>query len=194
MAHDPWGNGSTLNIAFGTENPPFKRWCTHFHLGAQAPLSFDGWISKSPLLWMNGVRVLTVLFAIEDEMFDANMGVFANVTAPRSCSRVDFVTRDQHRSPNTGHGRRIADRQNVMQARHFDKQLTVLLNNWWLDKVWTNFWHMSKFCPIFVHVLSKFCQCPIFVKIIEILLGFVKFLSMFCPKNLFIVQVLSTVS
>ena len=30
---------------------------------------------------MNGVRVLTVLFAIEDEMFDANMGVFANVMA-----------------------------------------------------------------------------------------------------------------
>ena len=52
---------------------------------------------------------------------------------------------------------------------------------------------MSKFCPIFVHVLSKFCQCPIFVKIIEILLSFVKFLSIFCPKILIIVQVLSTV-
>ena len=69
---------------------------------------------------MNGVRVLTVLFAIEDEMFDANMGVFANVIALSSRSRVDFVTRDHHRSPNTG----IADRHTVMQARHFDKQLT----------------------------------------------------------------------
>ena len=43
---------------------------------------------------------------------------------------------------------------------------TVLPKNWGYDKIWTIFGQMSKFCPFFVKLLSKFCQCPIFVKII----------------------------
>ena len=45
-------------------------------------------------------------------------------------------------------------------------ETTVLLRNGRLDKIWTIFGQISKFCPIFVQGLSKFCQCPIFVKII----------------------------
>lgn len=68
----------------------------------------------------------------------------------------------------------------------------VLLRNGRLDKFWTNFGQMSKFCSIFVQGLSKFCQCPIFVKLIEILLSFVKHLSRTCPNILIFVQDLST--
>ena len=42
----------------------------------------------------------------------------------------------------------------------------VLPKNGGYDKIWTIFGQMSKFCPFFVKLLSKFCQCPIFVKII----------------------------